>query len=423
MKIHYWTVFGLVATLCLAPVAGAAEPDLQQKIDELSKQVEQLKQQAAKVDELSRQVDELKKQAAEKKMAQAPATPTQSPAEYMKSKSRVHLAGYGSIGYSDSENDNGRFNQAQFSPIFHYLYDDLALMEAELEITNSPSGETETDLEYATIDVFLNDHLAVFGGKFLSPLGQFRQNLHPSWVNKTPAAPLGFGHDGATPLNDVGVGLRGGGSLGAGWRTDYAVYVGNGPTLVTEEEEGETAFNMATEGSTSDADGNKVFGGRIGFLPPVGNTEFGISAAFGKVGTAEEDAPTALFPGEPDRDYSVIGADAVYHWKQLLELRGEYIRQHVDANSESVLHPGSLNFKAAYLQAAYQLPDTKWEGILRWGTIDTPNEDQKQDQWTVGVDYLFAPNVIAKLAYEFNQFDLAGKPDDNTLMMQLAFGF
>jgi hypothetical protein len=77
------------------------------------------------------------------------------------------------------------------------------MLESELEISIEPDDDTEAELEYLTIDWFANDYAAVLAGKFLSPVGQFRQNLHSSWINKLPTAPPGFGHDGAAPISEM----------------------------------------------------------------------------------------------------------------------------------------------------------------------------------------------------------------------------
>ena len=92
----------------------------------------------------------------------------------------THLAGYADVGYTESENDDGSFGAGRFAPIFHYQYRDLVLVEAELEVEVEDDGETETLLEYLSINYFINDYMTLVGGKFLSPIGQFRQNLHPS---------------------------------------------------------------------------------------------------------------------------------------------------------------------------------------------------------------------------------------------------
>ncbi len=114
------------------------------------------------------------------------------------------------------------------------MLNDKFMMESELEISVNSEGESEVELEYAALDWFLHDNATLVAGKFLSPIGQFRQNLHPSWVNKLPAAPIGFGQGGAAPWADIGVQLRGG--LKAGnTLMNYAVFVSNGPELKADE--------------------------------------------------------------------------------------------------------------------------------------------------------------------------------------------
>ena len=108
--------------------------------------------------------------------------------------SRIHLAGYAAAGWTDDDSEgDDRFNQVSFNPIFHFLYKDLFLMEAELEMAVAENGGTEVELEYATVDWLVNDHMILLAGKFLSPIGQFQQNRHPAWINKLPTAPSGFG--------------------------------------------------------------------------------------------------------------------------------------------------------------------------------------------------------------------------------------
>lgn len=126
-----------------------------------------------------------------------------------------------------SNDDDGSFTVGQFAPIFHFQYRDLVMLEAELEFEVEDNGSTNTALEYLTIDWLMNDYATLVAGKFLSPIGQFRQNLHPTWVNKMASAPPGFGHDGAAPVSDLGVQIRGGYPIG-NVRTNYAFFISNG---------------------------------------------------------------------------------------------------------------------------------------------------------------------------------------------------
>ncbi|HID49887.1 MAG TPA: porin, partial [Chromatiales bacterium] len=274
----------------------------------------------------------------------------------------VHFAGYASVGFFDTAKDtndsNGKptFAVGNFSPIFHFMYSDFLMLEAELELQVDAEGSTEVALEYLSIDLFLNDYMALVAGKFLSPLGQFRQNLHPSWINKMATAPAGFGHDQAAPNAEIGVMLRGGVPMGAG-TGNYAVYVGNGPALepntIGNEIEG-----IETPGLNSNIDGQMVGGGRLGWFNPAWKFEFGLSGATGKAAIIGD-------ASDPSRDYRVTGADFV--WRPgSFEVRGEYIKQDIGDQPGSVAPEGGI-WQAWYIQVAYRFPQSAWEPVLRYG--------------------------------------------------------
>jgi len=328
------------------------------------------------------------------------------------SDSVVHLAGYAAVGYTDSERADGGFNLVTFNPIFHYQYKDLFLLEAELEIEVGDDGETEVALEYATIDWIINDHAVLLAGKFLSPLGQFRQNIHPTWVNKFSSAPVGYGHDQAAPLAEVGVELRGGFNVMQSGRANYAVYVGNGPLIELDAGEGEVEA-VEAEGLASNADGELVWGGRLGILPVPG-LEFGISGAWGDVGPEGEESLL--------RDYRAFGVDAAYQIGSAWDFRGEYIRQRVGSQAASVA-PDAATFKAWYVQGSYKFLPSKWEVVARYGDYESPHASQNQEQWAIGANYLFASNAIAKFGYESNDGLKGAATDDDRFLIQLTYGF
>jgi len=399
-----WVVVAAAITLIL-PLNAAADA----AYDALKSQVEALQQQLQQVQETLKQYEQqaaTKEEVQEVRQEVAEVSTQQS--EWKNTDSVVHLAGYGDATYSDNQDSPGAFSGARFSPIFHYQYKDLVMLESELELEIEDDGGTDFNLEYMTVDLFVNDYLALVSGKFLSPLGQFRQNLHPSWINKLPTAPPGFGHDQAAPVSELGVQTRGGYPVG-GTYMNYAAYVGNGPILEIDEGEIEA---VEAEGRTSNDDDKFVFGGRLG-LTPWPNSDVGLSLATGKA--AGEDEPSAT------RDYNVYGADAAYKWRNL-GLRGEYIKQKVGSSSKSEA-PGSAQWSAWYTQAAYRFMPTKFEGVLRYSDYDANISDSDQKQWALGVNYLFAPNAMAKLAYNFNDGESGTPADDNGFQLQFAYGF
>jgi len=327
--------------------------------------------------------------------------------EWKNTNSIVHLAGYASAGYTNKQNTNDTFNQVQFSPIFHYQYKDKVLLESEVEIKVLQDGSTDVGLEYLTVDVNLNDYATLVMGRFISPIGQFRQNIHPSWINKLPSAPVGFGHDQAAPVADTGIQLRGAIPMGdSDMRANYAVYVSNGPELIPEGSEIE---EIATEGVARDQDGKKVYGGRVGFNP-IAKMEIGLSVASGQAAIALESA----------RSYNVLGADFAYQWEKL-DLRGEYVQQKVGALSSSVA-PESWKWSSWYMQGAYKLPNN-FEAVARYSDYDSPHASQDQRQLAIGLNYLFAPQVITKISYEFNDGLAGTSAAANRIRAQIAYGF
>ena len=394
----------LVTVVSLAiPVMASAETsnaDLQQQLDALQNQVTALN------------------------------TEVQQAAEWKNPNTLVHMAGYADVGYMKKEGEDASFLVGTFAPIFHYQYRDTVMMEAELEFEVGENGETEVALEYMTIDWFLNDYAVLVAGKFLSPIGQFRQNLHPSWVNKLASAPPGFGHDGAAPVSDLGFQVRGGFPMGS-IRANYAVYVANGPEINAEaEDDGAGGFEyaldgVAAEGFGADADGEKTYGGRIGILP-IASLEIGLSFVTGMATVtnieADSEPPAGSIAGETARDYDVIGADFVWFTGNM-SLRGEYVKTEVGEATTGVTASEAAEWTTWYTQLAYRLPDTKWEGVLRYTDYDSPHASVDQKQTAIGLNYLITNNFIAKLTHELNDGEDGADSDLDRTMLQLAYGF
>ena len=363
---------------------------------------------ATEVEKLRADVEQLKKD-------------VQAAGEWKEPSTIIHMSGYADVGYTSTENANDSFAVGTFAPIFHYQYRDLVMLESELDIKLKDDGSTEVVLEYLTIDLFLNDNIAFVAGKFLSPIGQFRQNLHPSWINKLPSPPPGFGHDGAAPVSEIGMQLRGGFPVG-GVRSNYAVYVANGPELITE---GDSPGNFEldgidAEGKNSDIDNKKVFGGRFAILP-ITSLELGLSAATGKA-TVTSNEGTEVLGDELARDYDVLGFD--FAWQQKgVTVRGEYVKTKVGDATTGVSASEGADWTTMYTQFAYKFLPSKFEAVARYTDFDSVGTSKDQKQWMLGVNYLITNSVIGKIAYEINDGETGAKADDDRLMFQLAYGF
>lgn len=426
--------------LLLTPVLALGEAT---EIEELQVELKALK---AKVEGLEQRLAEAEAREGES-VQLVPEEMATVTAEPVIPDSVVHLAGYGAATYSDVDGMEDGFGDVLFAPIFHYQYKDKVLFEAELEIEVDDDGQTETALEYVTVDMLLGNSTALVAGKFLSPLGQFTQNLHPTWINKLPTAPPGFGHGEAAPLSDLGAQLRGGFKAGGGL-FNYAVYAANGPRLELEHEEGgedgddhedaqfyllsedddheepgeheEEEFEIhgiESEGFVGNDDGELVFGGRIGYLP-VPNFEIGLSAAFGEVGLY---GPEGFMAQEPTHDYEALGADLYWRIHDMV-FRAEYIQQEVDAEEHSVV-PGKVETDAWYAQASYRPPGSPWEGVLRYADYSALERHNDQEQFAFGINYLFTETFLVKLSYQDNDGEAGSLADADRWIMQVAYGF
>lgn len=395
-----------VPTIALAELTVEA---LAKRMEKMQTEMNLLKQQLAK------KVTQVEMEVVKNDVATA--------SEWLQPDTLIHMSGYADVGYTESDSSDGSFNVGTFSPIFHFQYRDLVMLESELEIEVGDDGETETGLEYLTVDWFVNDYITLVAGKFLSPIGQFRQNLHPSWINKLSSAPPGFGHDGAAPVSDLGFQLRGGFPLGD-VRTNYAIYISNGPELISEFEDGEFELDgVVAEGFGADNDNEKVVGGRFGLIPFAG-VEFGLSAASGKgTVTSLEGADSSMLQGESARDYDVIGADFSWQYKAF-DIRGEYVETEVgiDIGGGTAASDGAV-WETWYTQGAYRVSQSKWELVTRYTDFDSPHNSQDQQQWALGANYLFTNNFIGKFSYEFNDGQADTNADQDRLMFQMAYGF
>ncbi|MFZ5609853.1 MAG: hypothetical protein ACOY99_09605 [Pseudomonadota bacterium] len=339
-----------------------------------------------------------------------------------------HLAGYADAGVIVGDKTSpGSFNAGTFNPAFHFQYRDFILFEGEAEITINNEGETDFELEYTQLDILLHDNATLVVGKYLSPIGQFGERLHPSWINRSVNAPAGFGHDGIQPGTDVGVQLRGGVPLGATTFT-YALAVGNGPRLGHEG-------NVMLEGYGGDDNKNKSIGGRLGFLP-VPYFELGVSYLNASVDGDDMDGTVAATSG----DFKLWGLDGAFT-KGSWDVRFEYLNGKRDSLFSFDDEEGALALLpqmkqvAWYAQAAYRLSGiTKnailknFEPVVRYGKYSIAGNEELEEEnaekrFNIGLNYWLAPSIVAKAGIERRNFIVEDIPNDTRYLFQIAYGY
>ena len=418
----------LVAVTAPGAAAQSIE-DLARRVDAMESELQALK------DELTR----AKQEAADARKEAATATTEvkkvrkEAEAPYA-AASKWHLAGYASTSFkaTDLEDEDTTFIAGKFNPVFHYQYKDIIFFEGELEFEVEDDGGTGVELEYATLDLLAHDNATIVAGKFLSPLGQFQERLHPDWINKLPDRPAGF-VGGALPLSDVGVMVRGGAAIDP-VMINYSVFAGNGPQV--ELEDG-TLEKIELEGFGEDANENKAIGGRVGILP-VPYVEVGGSFMVSQVeGKKESGIAGPITEG----DYTFWGADFAYT-RGPFDLRFEYFNSNVDPffSQAEADEPTELidetDWEAWYVQLAYRLDGItdaavlkNFEPVVRYGEFDIEGFDEfveeggPEDRFSVGLNYWFTPTATLKTSVSWRDFRGAGKENATEFISQFAYGF
>lgn len=243
-------------------------------------------------------------------------------------KSKFMMRGYYHSGFESiktGDETESNFVGGSISPILMYKQSDKLFFEAEFEGAYH-DGEFEWATEYADMSYVLNNYMTVRAGLFLLPFGTFMEKYHPAWINRLSTRPLGFGHDGITPISDVGVELRGAFYSGSA-KINYQLYVINGPQLNEGTEEPEEG-GLLHFGFMEDNNTDKSIGGRVGIFPFSNSMiEIGLSGLTGQVGSDEsayEEIRANLFAV----DLSLV--KDISPLKSVIDIKGQYNYSQID---------------------------------------------------------------------------------------------
>ena len=427
------STFIALPVLILAPPLAAQEPtnqELLERIEALEEELQYFRDILEANTEKATEAGE-RAAAAEAKAEEATRTAESAAASRtakLLSDTKWHLAGYADAGAMfRTKGGDDTFAFGHFNPVFHFQYKDIVMFEGELEFEIDEDGKTEVALEYATLNFLVHDNVSIIVGKFLSPIGQFQERLHPTWINKIGYAPAGFGHDGAQPGGDVGIMVRGGVSVGKRSMFSYSLMVGNGPRMGHEG-------GLELEGFGRDDNQNKAFGGRIGFLPVP---YFEIGGSYMKAAVNGLEGTGALMP--TTGNVKIWGADAAYT-RGPWDFRFEYLNTVRDALNSAEEEGGEVEaldrlvLKAWYVQLAYRLSEItsspflrRLEPVIRYGKFNISGshhleEENAQTRLNIGLNYWVAPSLVARIGYEQRKFLVEGIKE-KLILLQAAYGF
>jgi len=318
----------------------------------------------------------------------------------------VTIAGSMSFNYVDSGSGPSVINGAFEPVLLFHLRDDL-MIESELEFGVAPGV---VELEYAQLLYAVNDSVTVGIGKFIAPLGQFRERYHPAWINKLPDMPMYAGEGGMTPHELVGAQVRGGIRTG-GVQWKYVLFAADGAKDSTPASPGDVKFDFEPDGV--DFSQSKAIGGRIGVLP-VSWMEFGVSGYSGK--------PSDV-TGSSVGDLTIFMLDLAAHRETPLG----FLRFDVETVSTKLDSGVSETWTGGYTQAALR-PNfgggpSAFEGVVRYDWMGFPSTIASRlepTRWTAGIDYWLDESTVIKLAVE--SIDVDGETQ-NSFLLETAIGF
>ena len=340
---------------------------------------------------------------------------------------RLLIAGDVSAGFTARRGENSTF-EATFAPLFLWQINERILFEGALDIAVERNGvgenETATDLTIANMSYLVNNNLAITAGLFVVPFSTYHLHFDPPWINKFPDDPLAFGGNAIAPSSEIGV-MGSGGILIGGTRLTYALYVTNGPSVITDDP---SAAGSLDFDNFTDLNNDKAVGGRVGFLP-IPELEVGYSLMRASVNPESftKNVNALLMAG--DANY-VKELDWL---RGTITLRAEWVWSNVEDVTYHPAGSSALRFdndrNGGYATVAYRptKADSKvirnLEFAVRYDSLDVsrkaPDGDFEQ-RWTFGIDYWLAPNAVIKFAYQVDDKDVG--EDQNAFLIQFGLG-
>ncbi len=326
---------------------------------------------------------------------------------------KLLITGSAAAGYFDPEGQSSTF-AAEFNPMLLWQLNERLFFEGELELAlegpdvGGEGSETEAELDLAYLTYLFNDYALGGAGKFSVPFTVYHNHLDPSWLNKLPTDPLVYGDGGIAP--DTGIGAFVTGAVPCHRALfNYAVFLTNGPALITEDPESAGSLNFD---NFNDLNNNKALGFRLGYLP-IPQLEVGYSFEFSRPNPPGFETVRSQLHGV-DLNY-VAHLDAI---KGQLTGRGAWVWSNLD---EATYDPtGGLGFgplrfdndrNGGYAEVAYRPTEAperflrNFEFVLRYDRLDIPSGAPGGgtiDQWTPGIDYWLTPRTVLKAAYTFD---------------------
>lgn len=330
------------------------------------------------------------------------------------------LGGYIDLEYFDIQGSNNTFRNHRFVPFIYSQLSESVRLAAEIEFeyggSDSPSGDGETKVEFAALDVVFDEAFGVRAGALLSPLGRF--NLyHDSPMNDLTDRPLVDRLIIPSTLTEAGAGFFGTIYPDEESTLTYEIYLVNGFVGLEEDATAATGFksNISRTSGLRDARGSLKSDNnnststvaRIAYSPFLG-FEVGASSHAGKY-----DDKGSNWMVISALDITLDGA-AVCECLSGWEFMGEIVRAEISRNSLARASDVPDDMWGFYAQVNYHfmvgpledlLPqafggDATFTAATRLDHVELGN--QRTQRLTLGINYRWTEDTVFKFDYQFN---------------------
>ena len=347
----------------------------------------------------------------------------------------TYIGGYmdHELEFDEGSQTNKTFDQHRLIPFIYSDVSDRVKFATEIEIehggTDTQGGirnkKGELKIEFATIDFLMTDWLNYRGGIVLSPLGKFNL-VHDSPLQDLTDRPMVDTFIIPTTLSESGMGFFGTFYPTELSKVDYEIYAVNGFQSIFEDTSVLTATDVTnaseiqdfikdSRGSKQEENNtNPAIVGRVAYSPFLG-LDLGVSLHTGYI-------------DDNDSNRMTIKAFDWTYQKGPFELVGEYA--HASIERDGLLSDGtSKNERMAgdmwgyYVEPRYHFmpqflrdlaptvfkEDSTFTGVLRWGAVDinqpfnvAKEGDIRRTRLTLGLNFRYTEDTVFKAEYQVN---------------------
>ncbi len=403
----------LLTTLVLAlllniPSAHAqvSNAELLEKLESMQLQIDELKRQIAENEEKTNETD-AKVEAVAEVMESAPLQVAQA--------SKTTIGGYGELHYNnlnakDPSRDVEMIDLHRFVLFFGHEFDDRTRFYSEVEIEHAfvadSGGDTpgEVEIEQAFIEFDLRQDLYAKAGVFLIPVGILNETHEPTTfygVERNDVESI------IVPSTwwEAGAGLNG--RFGSGWNWDMAFTSG---------------LQMPTTGSNA----FRVRSGRQKIAKAVAS-DGAITGRLRYLGIPGlQAAVTVQYQFDPSQvsndglDSGTLVEAHIDYQRNGFGLRALYSRW--DFTGAAVEAADADTQTGWYIEPSYRLND-KIGFYTRYEDVDAARNQDKFNQWEVGLNWWPAQNVVIKLDYRDRSHSLDSESGRDFTGIDLGLGY